>query len=71
MRQGGGHERLYCPDELQAEFAVEVRSDDGALDTSLLVPIVLQTSHGFTTTVDVTGEDIGAIELGFWARAMR
>jgi hypothetical protein len=64
MRRGGRGERLYCPDELQAESAVEVRSDDGALDASLLVPIAFQTSHGFTTTVDVTEEDIGAIELG-------
>jgi hypothetical protein len=64
QRQGGGQERLYCPDELQAEVEVEVRSDDGALDASMLVPIAFQTSHGFTTTIDVTEEDIGAIELG-------
>lgn len=64
MRQGGGHERLYCPDELQAELAIEVRSEDGALDASLLVPVAFQTSHGLTTTVDVTHDDLGAIELG-------
>jgi hypothetical protein len=63
VREGGGYERLYCPDELQTEFAIEVRSDDGALDASLLVPIALQTSHGFLATVDVTEEDLGALEL--------
>lgn len=64
QRQGGGQERLYCPDELRTEFEVEIRSDDGALDASMLVPIAFQTSHGFSTTIDVTEEDIGAIELG-------
>lgn len=63
-KEGGlRNERLACPGFLELELELEVRTDDGALDTSVLVPMVFRAVDGATAQVDITDLDLGMLEF--------
>ncbi len=63
QRQGGQrNERLACPDRFEAEIEVEIRSDDGVLDMSVMALATFQTVDTAMIVLDVTGEDLGMLD---------
>ena len=63
LEEGGRrNERLFCPDHLEAELEIELRSDDGVLDAVIVTPVTLQAPDRMVLTVDVSDEDLGMLD---------
>lgn len=53
------NERLFCPDFLETELEIELRTDDGVLDTSVVISPWLDDPSSASLWIDVTDDDLG------------
>jgi len=61
-KQGGQrNERLVCPDWVEAELQIDLRTDDGSLDTTVLGLATLNNPSTATIQADLTEEALGAL----------
>lgn len=59
-REGGHrHERLYCPDRVEAELELELRTDDGALDLRVPALATFDDPSSASITAELRGDDLG------------
>lgn len=53
------YDRVSCPHYLETDLEIQLRSSDGVLDASIVVPVDIQTPDSVSLWVDVTDEDLG------------
>ncbi len=55
------NERLACPDFLETDLEIELRSDDGMLDATIVVPVDFMAPDSVVVWADITDEDLGML----------
>lgn len=60
-KRAGRNDRLACSHQLEAEFQIDLRSEDGALDTTVLAPATIESPDSVSIYTDITDQDLGAL----------